>query len=180
MLKVNLGAGHPAPVLAIGQPQGVAPTSFMKKIILPILFVFLAGCATTNMPSYLQPKKPYIKRYYSNYDTSLQAVKSTLTELGWTVEEMTDPGVYEHTRFNDLDEHQILVVTTVRPTAMLVGTRYARMNIYLRTKKDVSEVEVRYLTTTSTALNNFSTYNNDSAVKRFFMRLDEILPPVQP
>lgn len=151
----------------------------MKKLSVILAIVFLAGCATTNMPSYLQPKKPYIKRYYADYAKTLPSVKDVLTELGWTLEESTDPGVYEHTRFNDLDENQLLLVTTVRPTPMLVGTRYARMNVYLRSKKDVSEVEVRYLTTTSTALNNFSTYNNDSAVKRFFMRLDEVLPPVQ-
>ena len=150
----------------------------MNKAISLLAVMFLAGCATTSMPSYLQPKKPYVKRYYAKYDQSLTAVKKVLTELGWTVEESTDPGVYEHTRFNELDENQILVVTSVRPTPMVVGTRYARMNIYLRSKKDMSEVEVRYLTTTSTALNNFSTYNNDGAVKRFFIRLDEVLPPV--
>lgn len=151
----------------------------MKKLSLIIALMFLSGCATTNMPSYLQPKKPYIKRYYSNYEKTLSSVKSILTELGWGLEETTDPGVYEHTRFNDLDENKLLLVTAVRPTPMLVGTRYARMNIYLRSKKEVSEVEVRYLTTTSTALNNFSTYNNDGAVKRFFARLDEVLPPVE-
>lgn len=151
----------------------------MKNSFFVLVVVLLAGCATTNMPSYLQPKKPYLTRYYSNYEKSLSAVKQTLTELGWTLEETTDPGVYEHTRFNDLDEDQVLLVTVVRPTPMLIGTRYARMNIYLRSKKDLSEVEVRYLTTTSTALNNFSTYNNDSAVKRFFERLSEVLPPVK-
>lgn len=151
----------------------------MKNSFFVLVVVLLAGCATTNMPSYLQPKKPYLTRYYSNYEKSLSAVKQTLIELGWTLEETTDPGVYEHTRFNDLDEDQVLLVTVVRPTPMLIGTRYARMNIYLRSKKDLSEVEVRYLTTTSTALNNFSTYNNDSAVKRFFERLSEVLPPVK-
>jgi len=151
----------------------------MKKISLILALMFLTGCATTSMPSYLQPKKPYIKRYYSNYEKTLPSVKSVLAELGWVLEESTDPGVYEHTRFNDLDENQLLLVTVVRPTPMLVGTRYARMNIYLRSKKELSEVEVRYLTTTSTALNNFSTYNNNSAVKRFFTRLDEVLPPVE-
>ncbi len=141
--------------------------------------VFLTGCATTDIPSYLQPKKPYVKRYYAKYEKSLETVKATLGELGWTLEESTDPGVYEHTRFNDLDENQLLLVTSVRPTPMFVGTRYARMNIYLRSKKDVTEVEVRYLTTTSTALKNFSTYNNDSAVRRFFERLTEVLPLAQ-
>lgn len=151
----------------------------MKKTILIFALLLLTGCATTDIPSYLQPKKPYLKRYYANYEKSLSSVKTILAELGWTLEESTDPGVYEHTRFNDLDENQLLLVTAVRPTPMLVGTRYARMNIYLRSKKDVTEVEVRYLTTTSTALNNFSTYNNDSAVKRFFERLTDVLPPVE-
>lgn len=151
----------------------------MKQVSLIFALLLLTGCATTDIPSYLQPKKPYLKRYYANYEKSLSSVKTILAELGWTLEESTDPGVYEHTRFNDLDENQLLLVTAVRPTPMLVGTRYARMNIYLRSKKDVTEVEVRYLTTTSTALNNFSTYNNDSAVKRFFERLTDVLPPVE-
>lgn len=149
----------------------------MKPFVLFLAILFSAGCATTSMPSYLQPKKPYIKRYYANHDKALASVKTTLQELGWSIEETADPGVYEHTRLNELDEHEVLLVTEVRPTPMFVGTRYARMNVYLRSKKDTSEVEVRYLTTTSTALNNFSTYNNDAAVKRFFLRLDEVLPP---
>lgn len=150
----------------------------MTKIVL-LALMFLSGCSTTQIPNYLQPKKPYIKRYDANYDQALRTMEETLAGLGWKIEEKTDPGVYEHTRADDLDENQVLIFTEVRPTPMFVGTRYARMNIYLRSKKNVSEVEVRYLTTTSTALKNFSTYNNDSAVKRLFARLDEVLSPVQ-
>jgi hypothetical protein len=146
----------------------------MKKFFIAVMLV-LMGCSTTMIPFYLPNKKPYVKRFFTNYDTTLAAVNQTLGDLGWVVEKNTDPAVYEQMRTSDLDEKQILMITEIRQTPLVVGSRYARMNIYLRSKKGISEVEIRYITLSQTPVKSFKDYNNDSEVKRIFGHLEEIL-----
>lgn len=146
----------------------------MKKNLF-ICFLFLFGCATATIPFYLPNKKPYVKRFFANYETTLATVNQTLKDLGWKVEKAIDPAVYEQMRTSDLDEKQILLLTEIRETRLVVGTRYARMNIYLRSKKEISEVEIRYLTISSTTLKTIKDYSNDSEVRRLFEHLEEIL-----
>ena len=140
-----------------------------------LMAVYLTGCASVYLPVYLQDKKPYTRRYYATYEQSLQGVNQTLPDLGWEVEKTVDPLVYENHRMSDLDEQQILVLTKIRQTSMLIGTRYARMNIYLSSKKGISEIEIRYLTTTSILFRGLKSYSNDGAVDRIFARLEELL-----
>jgi hypothetical protein len=147
---------------------------FIKKVLLISLLFFL-GCTTATIPVYLRDKKPYVRRYYTNYDTTLAAVNATLKDLGWVAEKSVDPAVYEQARSTDLDEKQLLIITEVRQTPLVVGTRYARMNIFLRSKKEISEVEIRYLTMSSVTFKTVKDYANDSEVKRIFGRLEEIL-----
>ncbi len=145
-----------------------------KKWFILGLVTFM-GCATAAMPFYLPGKKPYVKRFYANYDTALAAVNQTLSDLGWKVEKSMDPAIYEQMRTSDLNEKQVLLITEVRQISFVVGTRYARMNIYLRSKGGISEVEIRYLTMSSLTFKSIKDYNNDSEVKRVFGRLEEIL-----
>lgn len=146
----------------------------MKKVFL-ILFISLFGCTAAVIPSYLPSKKPYVKRFFVNYDTMFAVVHETLKDLGWKVEREMDPSVYEQMRTSDLDEKQILLITEIRQMPLVVATRYARMNIYLRAKKDICEVEIRYLTISSTTFRRIKAYSNDSEVKRILGHLDDVL-----
>lgn len=150
----------------------------MKKIFL-ICLLSVFGCATATIPLYLPNKKPYVKRFYATYDDTLAAVNETLKDLGWTVEKTTDPTVYEQPREEVYEGGQMLLLTAIRETRLVVGTRYARMNIYLRSQKTLSEVEIRYLTVNSMTFRSFKDYTNDSEVKRIFGHLEEILNRVQ-
>ncbi len=140
-----------------------------------LISIFLAGCASVYLPVYLQDKKPYTRRVYATYEEILQAVAKTLQDLGWEIDKTVDPLVYENHRMSDLDEQQILVLTKTRQTSMWIGSRYARMNIYLSSKKGISEIEIRYLTTTSILFRGFKSYRNDSAADRIFAHLEELL-----
>ena len=146
----------------------------MKKYLLVLLFICW-GCSSANIPAYLQSKNPYEQRFFAGHDKTLAAIIQTVEDLGWVIEEKTDPIVYEQREFNDLHENDVLIITATRQTPLFLGTRYARLNVYLRSKKNISEVEIRYLTVTSVVFKNFKDYRNDSEVRRIFDYIDEVL-----
>ena len=148
----------------------------MKKIFLGLLLVILAGCATIEIPQYIQDRNPYQKTFYNDFDKTLEAVRQALNDLGWTIEKETQPSVYERNRLLEEEGGQaILLFTDVRRTSFFLGSRYARLNIYLRGSDRVSDVEIRYLTLNSLAIKTFRQYKNDAAVERIFHKIEENL-----
>jgi hypothetical protein len=145
----------------------------MRKILF--LLVFCMGCTATNIPAYLKDTKPYTKRFYAAYDQTLESTKQALEDMGWKIERTVDPLVYEQSRATDLDERQVLIFTQVRQMPMFVATRYAKMNIFVRGKGGISEVEIRYLTVTSTPVKTMETYQNAPEAERIFERISELV-----
>lgn len=148
----------------------------MSRILTLGIFIFVTGCTAVNVPSYLQDKRPYIRRVYATFPQTVTAVETALAETGWTIEKKLDPVVYEQTDKN-LDGENLLLITQTRQTPMFLGTRYARMNIYIRSNQGVAEVEVRYLTITSIFPKNFRSYKNESAAERFLGLVEQRLNP---
>lgn len=147
-----------------------------NKIVLLVLVLFV-GCSNVRIPSYLQDKHPYTRRFHANFDQAMSAVKQTLAEMDWEIAETTDPLVYEQDRIHDLDEQKALIITKSRQTSLFIGTRYGKMNVYIWSKKDISEIEIRYLTVTSILLKSFQNYRNDSMVERIFTQVNKFLYP---
>lgn len=147
----------------------------MVNKILTVLILFCAGCVSANIPNYLKEEHPYKKKIYADYQKTVAATQEALKELGWTIAETTQPGVYEQEPSANSQYQATLLFTNIRQTALFLGTRYAKMNIYLRELADGTELEIRYLTVTSTPLRSFESYRNDSAVQKFFERIDQQL-----
>ena len=147
----------------------------MKKFSLLIFAILFTGCATVQVPTYLPDKNPYSKRYYATFDQAMDGVKQALEDFKWEIENTADPAVYEETRSSVNGEKQVMVYTKVRATPAFIGTRYGRMNIFITTTKDISEVEIRYLTITSTLFKTFQSYRNNAAADRFLKHLSELL-----
>ena len=147
----------------------------MKKILVLVLAVCVAGCSTAQIPPYVADKNPLKKRFYATFATARPAVEKALQELGWTVAEAVDPLVYEQSETNDLTEQQLLLVTNVRQTPRLLTPRYARLNVFLRSQKNVSEVEIRYLTITSVAVKNFNNYGDAAILGSIMARIEAAL-----
>ena len=147
----------------------------IKKVLLLSVLMSCLGCATVHIPTYLADKNPYIRRFYANHEEALVAITKTLEDLGWEIEGTTDPSVYERSRTPDLDEREILLFTKIRQTPLMVGTRYAKINVFVRSKAEISEIEIRYLTTTSVSFQKMESYQDDSAVERMFARCADVL-----
>ncbi len=148
----------------------------MKRVIVLFFMLFFVGCVSATIPHYLQDKSPYKKKFYASYDDTLKAVQTTLPDLGWKITSLSDPVVYEqNSAGNEAVPKQILMFTDVRQTAFFLGTRYAKMNIYVRSLSDGTEVEIRYITVTSTPFKTLKNYKNDNAVQRIFDRIEKAL-----
>ena len=147
----------------------------MKNIFLILCTIILNGCATIEVPQYIQDQHPYQRTVYKGFDQTLDATRQALAELGWTIGKETEPSVYERNRLLEGPGKAILLMTDIRRTPFFLGSRYTRLNIYLRGGDKVTEVELRYLTLNSLAIKTIQNYKNDAAVDRIFHRIEENL-----
>ncbi len=144
----------------------------MKKIILLLLMLFVfAGCSSVQIPAYIQEKKPFNQRFYAGYPRVVAACQQALLDLGWVVEKEVAPQVFEVVSADSPEGENILLVTETRETRMILGTRYARMNIYVRSKGDISDVEVRYMVITDLFLYKPKVFGDEAFAQRFFSRM---------
>ena len=147
----------------------------MKKAYWALTFIFFMGCTTATIPSYLPDNQPYTMRFYADYERTLETISQSLKDLGWKIEKTTNPIIYEQNLIETVNQQQALIITEVRQTPMVVGTRYARLNVFLRSQENVSDVEIRYLTITSLPLKSIRSYENKGAVERIFGHIKESL-----
>ena len=149
----------------------------MKKILGALLLLAFCGCTSINVPNYIQDKYPYKKMFYAPFDRVYPATVKALEDSGWTVEEETDPALFELGREVDANGvKQTLVFTKIRQFSFFLGSQYTRLNAYLRVTPDKAvEVEIRYLRITSTMFKAFNKFRNDRAVDRIFKRIEQSL-----
>lgn len=135
--------------------------------------VFLCGCVTVDVPNYIKDNKPYKESFYTGFDEALNAVTQTIEKFGWIISGTSDPSVFERrAALAGQDLRQMLLFTDIRETKFFLGTRYARMNIYVREKeKNTVDVEIRYVTITSLPFKSFSDYKHDATVARIMKQI---------
>lgn len=150
-----------------------------RKIIFlvsVILTMALAGCITVQMPPYVKDKNPYDREFYASYDKTILAVTDALEKLGWTIAKHENPAVFESDSVEGAKApKQVLLFTNVRQSAMIFGTNYVTMNIFVKEKNEKTTVEIRYYGVFSTVLRNIETYRNDSFVEKVFSYIEKAL-----
>lgn len=152
----------------------------MKKIFLVLCAVVLAGCVSAKIPTYLKDNVPYKKNFYAGYDETLAAVEQTIADLGWKVASKSDPTIYEaQVVTDDINRQEILIFTEIRQMPFMLGTRYSKMNIFVRRLSETTEIEIRYVTITSTLFKSFESYKHDAAVARVFEHIEGLLKTSQ-
>jgi len=103
--------------------------------------------------------------------------QNVLEVLGWSIAEKMDPFVYERSETIDNPySKQIVLITRVRQRSLVVGTRYRRLNVYVRSEDDkTTDVEIRYLAVTALPYSTIRDYKNDSGVKKILDLIEEKL-----
>ncbi|HSA30785.1 MAG TPA: hypothetical protein P5160_03190 [Candidatus Omnitrophota bacterium] len=139
-----------------------------RTILLSLLLtVFCVGCASIQIPGYLQDKKPSVRQFYGGFERTSQAVRRALAELGWEVEDEVLPEVYEVSPRQGVQQ-EVLMISVIRQTSFFIGTRYARMNVYIRSNGEVSEVELRYMKVSTLFFSKKRSYGDENFSRRFF------------
>lgn len=143
------------------------------------MLLILGGCSSLNIPKYIQADYPYKHRFYSDFDNVMEATSTVLQNFGWVIGDTLDPSVYEaHEGMEDSRRKQKLIFTDVHQESVLfIGKRYARLNIYLRegVVRNVTEVEIRYLTVNPLFFKDFNNYRKDDFIEQIFQRIEELL-----
>ncbi len=149
----------------------------MKKLFLLLLAFVLTGCSTVKIPEYIQDENPYTKNFFSSYPATLKAVQEVLSDLGWVIEELKDPSVYERSEgLDDPFSEKVLLITEVKEKAFVVGTRYSRLNVYVSSiEQDKTVVEVRFLTVTAMPYSSIRSYEHEFSAERILKKIEEKL-----
>ena len=147
----------------------------MRTSIVVLLCVLVAGCTSAVIPHYLPDTNPYSRRYDAGYEQTYAAVKEALDDLGWVIEQEADPLVYEQDQNQNKSQNDVLIMSNTRQTPLFVGTRYAKLNIYIHSQDDISDVELRYLTINSLPFKAVTNYSNDAAAERILDYIGEVL-----
>jgi len=149
----------------------------LRKNILILCMAFLfQGCVSASIPHYLKDDFPYKKEFLAGYSDTLRATEQALKELGWKIGQTSKPAVYEQDSVSQQDaDQEVLIFTSIRQTAMFLGTRYSKMNIYVRKVSQGTEVEIRYITVTSTIFKAFENYQNEGAAKKVLEHIEKAL-----
>ncbi len=147
----------------------------MKRICVVALLLALSGCVTVRTPRYIPDESPYKKKYFSSFEDVYSAALEALKDLGWKIEEMTTPSVYEQEAGDDTGRKHILIITDVRQTPIFLTSRYMNLNVYLRALDDGTEVEVRYASVMPVLFKTMQSYQNDAVVNKVFDQIAQIL-----
>ena len=86
----------------------------MNKFLIIVLLAVLSGCASVNVPSYIQDKYPYKRTFYAPFDKIHELTVRALENSGWTVHKESDPALFEQGREIGVDGlKQTLVFTKI-------------------------------------------------------------------
>lgn len=153
------------------------PNNIFKTFTVILFSLFVYGCASVHIPDYIPDEHPYRRIFYADFSTTLTTTAQSLESLGWPIAKTAEPAVFERSRLTEGGERkQTLLFTEIRQTPLFLGTRYARINAYLRAVTDhTTEVELRYLTITSVPFKSFYNYRKDHFIKRVFQEIERRL-----
>jgi hypothetical protein len=139
----------------------------MKRIILFILFLCMAGCATVNIPNYIDPQHPYVRKVYGDYNAIIATVRQVLADEGWAVQSETSPSTYERDGSTQSSATGgILLFTSVKQHSKFLYSSYTHLNAFIRPMADGAEVEMRYACLTPLGVKQLKGTRNDKLVNR--------------
>lgn len=148
----------------------------MRKITLFLVMLTCLGCMTINIPKYIKDESPYKRKFFASFEKTMLATTTALEELGWQVTGTANPASYDRDK-EVKDEHikQALIFVEVRQTPLFVSSRYANLNILMRSDDQSTDMEIRYWAITPALFKNFESRKNDKAIAKIFDRIEDLL-----
>ena len=145
----------------------------MKKLLCCLLLLALIGCANIAIPSYIQDKYPYQRTLYAPFDKVYKTTIEVFNEAGWTIDREAEPMLFEQERSLGENSKQILLFTEIRQSYFFIGSRYTRLNVYLReTAAKETDVEIRYVKVTALMFKSFYGYRSDHMIDRILQNIE--------
>jgi len=114
-----------------------------RKVFAGCLLVLVTGCAPLSLQAYIPSKNSELQRFYAGYERVLPAVRQAMCERGWPIAQETDPDVFEVVNAEKRADQAMLFISEPRREKALWGSRQARLNIYIHSQGEVSDMEVR-------------------------------------
>ena len=149
----------------------------MKRLSILVAVLLFCGCASISVPNYIQDDYPYKKKFYGTYEDILNTSTQMLLDFGWEISNSNDPNVFERVAVSSgQEDRRVLLFTELRQSSWFLGSRYARVNVYIRSGgNNTAEVEIRFMTITSVLFKQFKSYKNDALAERMFTRVQDLL-----
>ena len=148
----------------------------MRRYVNFLVLLCLAGCASVNVPGYIQAENPYKRVMYGDFQSVLQAVKGVLIENGWQIAKETHPALYErNATYGPEDKDHALIFTDIKQMSRLVYSKYIHLNVYINRTAEGIEVDVRYGSVADFYIKKVRRYRNDALVKKILDRIEQKL-----
>lgn len=138
--------------------------------------VFFMGCASLNVPSYIQAEKPYKRNFYGKFDDVLGEVRAGLADQGWQVEKEVDPSLYERNPLiSEGDKDHVLIFLKAREYQRGIYKKTVQLNVYVDRTSEGVEVDVRFRSVKNFYLFKMRAYRNDRLVKDLLDHIEKKL-----
>ena len=147
----------------------------MKKLLFALVLLSLSGCMTISTTNYIAANHPYEKKFLTGYDKALVAVKTVLTKDGWQIEGTDSPTVFESQALDEPDSKSLVVFTKARKSSWLLFSTYTHLNVFIYSKNDETEIEIRYASVVAWPFKQFHRFRNDGLTDRLFRYLENQL-----
>lgn len=148
----------------------------MKKCLNFLVLLFFVGCASVNVPGYIQAEYPYKRVMYGDFKDVLQAVKDVLIEDGWQIAKETHPALYErNATYGPEDKEHALIFTGIKQRSRLVYSKFVHLNVYINRTSEGIEVDVRYGSVADFYVKKVRRYRDDALVKKILDRIEQKL-----
>lgn len=137
----------------------------------------LIGCTTVNIPNYIKDDHPYTHLVYADFNAAIEATTQALADSGWVVIDQSDPTVFEHSSIQHEGGRETLLFTDIKERSFFLGTRYSRINVYLRStsQPNETELELRFIAISSLTFAEMKKYKNPRAAAKIIEDIEKHL-----
>lgn len=151
----------------------------MKRIIILLLALILAGCVSVEIPAQIKEEFTYTKVFKTDFDSAISAASYALEDLGWHIAYVSKTTLTKKDRtLDNKPRYQAYIFTKIKQTQLIITSVYSTFNLRVESLDDNSiEIGVRYLRVIPIPpfYNKKTSYKNDRLVKKLYAVIERNL-----